>query len=204
MTQEQGLLQNLRKMLSHSRKQKLPNPLSPYRSATNRKRRKTNQSVSVPLVRSLRISPAMIRTKTKKPNDKQNDLSMRRGWKVQGTCGFTLLELMVVVALVGILTAIAVPQYAIYRGRAADAQAKSDLRNAAVSQESHYLTNGSYVTCSDAGCETNLPNFRRSETVSISLTAVTTGGAETWTGDATSNAGTRSFTWDSNTGGLVN
>src|SRR6266404_8155852 len=52
--------------------------------------------------------------------------------------GFTLLELMVVIAVVGILAAIAIQQFSLYRSRATDAYMRSDLKNAALAMESYY------------------------------------------------------------------
>ena len=74
--------------------------------------------------------------------------------------GFTLIELMAVVVIIGILAAIAIPNYIGQQDRARDAAAMAQLRMAATSQQLHYVDQNSY-----AGDATDLEayGFRQGE-----------------------------------------
>ena len=56
----------------------------------------------------------------------------------KGEKGFTLIELLIVVAIIGILAAIAIPQFSTYRQKAFNAAAQSDLKTVRTSLEGFY------------------------------------------------------------------
>jgi type IV pilus assembly protein PilA len=58
--------------------------------------------------------------------------------------GFTLIELMLVIAIIGILAAIAIPQFSAYRTKSYNSAARADLRNAITVQEAYFLDKNTY------------------------------------------------------------
>jgi len=60
--------------------------------------------------------------------------------------GFTLIELLIVVAIIGILAAIAIPQFASYRQKAYNSAAQSDLKNLKTGMEAYMADNQQYPT----------------------------------------------------------
>jgi len=65
--------------------------------------------------------------------------------------GVTLLELMTVVLVIGILSAIAIPSYRQYTMRAQRSDATAALLRIASAQEKFYLQNNTYTTTVGAG-----------------------------------------------------
>jgi type IV pilus assembly protein PilA len=103
--------------------------------------------------------------------------------------GFSLLELLVVVAILGILVAAALPRFAEFRAAAYDSRSQQDLRNLAAAEELFRATSPTYAD--DAAL---LSGFQASEGVEIALESADETG---FVATATHPAGARDFRWDS-------
>ena len=96
--------------------------------------------------------------------------------------GFTMIELMIVVAIVAILSAIAVPLYTDYITRAQLVPAHAGLNGGRVIMEQYYQDNRKY-DCTDAALKARLPKI---ENFALACASPTT---ETFTLTATGNLG---------------
>ena len=69
--------------------------------------------------------------------------------KLRSNKGFTLIELLIVVAIIGILAAIAIPQFSSYRAKAYNSAATADLKNMKTGMEAYMADRQEYPSAVD-------------------------------------------------------
>ena len=68
--------------------------------------------------------------------------------RVSGQEGFTLIELLVVILIIGILAAVAIPAFLNQKGKANDANVKSDITSAQTAEETYFTGTQAYTNAS--------------------------------------------------------
>lgn len=113
--------------------------------------------------------------------------------------GFSLIELLVTLTIIGIISSTAIPYYKSYQQRGFDFRAQSDLRNIALAEEAYFIDFERYISCADSGCNV-LPSIKSlSPGVNLSVTVNT----DSFTARASHPKGSgRTFAWDSEAGGM--
>jgi len=104
--------------------------------------------------------------------------------------GFTLIELMIALAIIGILAAIATPQLSVHRTKSYNTAAVSDLKNAAIAQEAYYVDNRLY-TISITNLTTTPYNLGISQGVNL---GVSSANNEAYLMTAYHSAGNKTYT----------
>ncbi|MDC0358914.1 prepilin-type N-terminal cleavage/methylation domain-containing protein [Oligoflexia bacterium] len=96
--------------------------------------------------------------------------------------GFTLIELLLVIAVIGVLSSIAIPSFVEYNVKGFEARVTTDLRHAASAEEAYFSDYEAYKSCAGATCVTLLPGLEAlSNGTSLQIVATVSGFSGTAT-----------------------
>lgn len=117
--------------------------------------------------------------------------------------GFSLIELLIVVAIIGILAALAIPQFNNYRRRGYNAATVATLRSLATAEAAYYVDHRIYTDDLGKIVAANAGFLNEPKVTIISLTTfITTAGDTAFRAVAQHKSSPDSFVYDIDKGGL--
>ena len=88
---------------------------------------------------------------------------------VEGEKGFTLIELLIIIAIIGILSAIAIPQFSAYKLRGYNSDTKTNLTNLFLSCKAYWADNGRDSACNEKDVTNTNYGFENSPSITITV-----------------------------------
>ena len=88
---------------------------------------------------------------------------------VEGEKGFTLIELLIIIAIIGILSAIAIPQFSAYKLRGYNSDTKTNLTNLFLSCKAYWADNGRDSACNEKDVANTNYGFENSPGITITV-----------------------------------
>ena len=115
---------------------------------------------------------------------------------MKNNSGFTLIELMIVIAILGIISAIAIPAYTGYLASARMTEAKNNIAALRLAEEEYFLENNSYFfdTSNDnanlKSASNDIWTASKGEGNAVNFTYIVSGSGSNYEIIGTGNAGT--------------
>jgi len=114
----------------------------------------------------------------------------------KNTSGFTLIELLIVIAIIGILAAIAIPQFNQYKIRGYDTSAKQGLRDVALLCNAYWIDNDCTEECSLPKIIAAAYGFNQNSDLDVTLPS-TSSQCSNFCASAKSNSSPNTYSIDS-------